>query len=191
MKGRYPVRADVIDADYVNLPTLVGKVTRITLHGRTDLSDKFKTPAPSYVPPPFGSQGIKIGMSPPPDAGKQRGEGAASTSLGRRRNPSETIGPGPGVHVLRDHSFDGTGKVGVTIKGWHDFGWDEPVSPGPAAYLPRYRAIMPREPIYTLHVRTKLKEAEGTPGYRDLGSTLGRAPKWTMKQRASDEIAVI
>jgi hypothetical protein len=118
------------------------------------------------------------------------GEGAGS-ALGRRRNPDETAGPGPAQSLLRDHSFDGTGKDGISIKGFHDFGYDRTISPGPAAYRPRYNAILRRAPIYTFHDRPKMKENVSTPGYRDLGSTLGRSPKWTMKARATDEVAII
>jgi hypothetical protein len=35
-------------------------------------------------------------------------------------------------------------------------------------------AVKPRAPSPTLHQRTPLREAEQTPGYVDLGSTLNR-----------------
>jgi hypothetical protein len=192
IKARHFQKEDRIDAAYVKLPTLVGKVTPITLHQRTDIDSKFKTPAPTYVPPRFGASAPKIGISSPAAAaGKAPGESPNAVALGRRHDPDATIGPGPAKSLLRDHCFDATGKEGITIKGFHDFNYDQSISPGPAAYRPKYHAILPRAPIYGFHVRPKTKDPEGTPGYRDLGSTLGRSPKWTMKARALDEIAII
>jgi hypothetical protein len=101
------------------------------------------------------------------------------------------MGPGPAIYVLRDHAFDATGKCGVIIKGSHDFQFNEVDSPGPGTYKPNFAAVVPRPPKYTFHIRTEEKGAPDTPGYRNLGSTLGKGPKWTMKQRAQDDIAVV
>jgi hypothetical protein len=192
MKGRHSIEPEHIDSQYFNLPTLVGKVTPITLHGRTEILNKFNTPGPTYIPPGLGSDARKVGMSPPVVAStKARGEGGASSEIGRRKDPSETIGPGPAQLLLREHSFDASGKVGVTIKGSHDFQYKNNEVPGPGAYKPKFFAVMPKAPVWGFHDRPKDKGPDQTPGYRDLGSTLGNSPKWTMKQRASDEIAVI
>jgi hypothetical protein len=188
MKGRTFLKGDQIDAAYVKLPALIGKVTPITLHGRTDEHGKFITPAPTYMPPRFGSDAPKIGITAP---GKTISDPRAATALGRRKDPDATPGPGPAQSMLRGHDFDGTGARGIMIKGEHDFDYDKVLSPGPAAYRPRYAAILRRAPIYGFHDRPKTKDPKSTPGYRNLGSTLGRSPKWTMKARATDEIAVI
>jgi hypothetical protein len=76
------------------------------------------------------------------------------------------------------------------IKGSHDFRYGMGASPGPAAYRPQYEKILPAAPKYGMHVRTKVHEPEQTPGYRNIGSTLG-GPRWSMKSRADDEIMVV
>jgi hypothetical protein len=101
------------------------------------------------------------------------------------------MGPGPAKYSLRDQSFDATGKCGVVIKGAHEFNYDGVDSPGPGTYKPNFGAIIPTPPKFTFHERSKLPGAPETPGYHDLGSTLGQSLKWTMKQRALDDIAVV
>jgi hypothetical protein len=76
------------------------------------------------------------------------------------------------------------------IKGTHEFGPTSASTPGPGAYRPQYERILPAAPKYGMHVRTKLPEREQTPGYRNIGSTLG-GPRWSMKSRADDEVMVV
>jgi hypothetical protein len=59
-------------------------------------------------------------------------------------------------------------------------------TPGPGAYRPKFEKVQPAAPKYGLHGRTKLREKEPTPGYRDIGSTLGGL-KFSMKPRADDD----
>jgi hypothetical protein len=92
--------------------------------------------------------------------------------------------------MLREHSFDADGKVGFTITGFHDFDYDTSISPGPGRYLPKFQAVLPAAPKIVFRDRPKEKDPQSTPGYRELGSTLG-GPKWTVKARAGDQIEVI
>jgi hypothetical protein len=191
MKGRTFLRPDQIDAPYLNFPSLIGQVTKVGLHGRTDLKNKFNPPGPNYSPPRFGSDGHKIGIAAPGvPTGKARTVEGAQTAIDGRRNPDETVGPGPGKYSLRSHDFDGDGNAGCSVKGFHDFSYHNTISPGPAAYRPRYEAILRTSPKVSFHDRPKDRGAPATPGYRNLGSTLG-GHKFTMKARAVDNIAVI
>jgi hypothetical protein len=198
MKGRHDLPPDRIDAPYYNFPSLIGKVTKVGLHGRAEVRPHWEPPGPNYMPPKFGSDAHKIAIAPPSvgggttrgAGGGKEGQAGAATSLGRRRNPDETPGPGPAASMLREHSFDADGRVGYTIKGFHDFNYDNTISPGPGKYMPRFQAVLPAAPKIAFHDRPKQKDPQSTPGYRELGSTLS-GPKWTMKARAGDQIEVI
>ncbi|OHS95425.1 hypothetical protein TRFO_10588 [Tritrichomonas foetus] len=192
MKGRHSITSHLVDAPYYNLPSTIGKVTAIGLHGRTELRASAETPGPTYIPPSFGSGARKISFPAPQSSLKKRvpkSDGAAS-SLSRRRNPDETPGPGPGTYVIRDKSFEANGKMGYTIKGSHDFHYANTSSPGPGAYAPKFTAVLPSVPKIGFHDRPKEKDPAVTPGYRELGSTL-TGPSFTMKARATDDINVI
>jgi hypothetical protein len=196
MKGRHSLPTDYTDVQLYDLPTTLGRGPKVTLHGRPEVRPAIETPGPSYIPPAFGSGARRSGIAPPlsslfPAAKVRTGGEGASTSLGRARNPNETLGPGPGARMLRDQSFDATGRVGFTIKGQHDFQYETSESPGPGRYAPNFRAVMPSAPRIAFHHRTPIKAAPETPGYKDLGTTLGQGPKYTMKARASDEISII
>ena len=193
-KGRHSINSSYVDAPYYNLPSTIGKVAPIKLHGRSEVKSSYSTPGPTYMPPTFGSDARKIGMRAPVSFLKKRqpknvGKNGAGTSLAMRSS-DETPGPGPGVYVLRDHSFDGNGKAGYSIKGCHDFHYLNSISPGPAAYNPKFAAVLPSAPKVGFHDRPKDKEAPITPGYRELGSTL-TGPSFTMKARAEDDINII
>jgi hypothetical protein len=71
MKGRHSIEPEHIDAQYFNFPPLFGKVTPITLHGRTEIIDKFNPPGPTYIPPGLGSDARKVGMAPPVIASRE------------------------------------------------------------------------------------------------------------------------
>jgi hypothetical protein len=149
------------------------------------------------MPPSFGSGARKSGFAGPsfglPDSSAHRkGADARSTPtpLGMRRSGDETPGPGPGRYLTRGAEFDGDGHAGVQMKGNHDFGFGNPGTPGPGAYRPRFEKVLPNPPKYSLHTRTKLPGRETTPGYRNIGSSLG-GPRFSMKARADDEIAVV
>jgi hypothetical protein len=175
-KGRTFLKPDRIDAPFYNFPSLVGKVQKVGLHGRTEIKNKFEPPGPNYDSPPFGSKGRKSVIAP--------------IKFGQaKRDPSETIGPGSAKYLLREHSFDATGHIGYTIKGSHEEIAAATISPGPAAYRPHFDAVLPRAPKVAFHDRPKVRGAPETPGYRNLGSTL-EGHKFTMKARASDEVYV-
>jgi hypothetical protein len=191
MKGRTFVTPDRLDVPYRNLPSLIGKVTRVGLHGRTELKNGFNPPGPNYDPPRFGRDGHKIAIAPPGvPTGKVRTVEGVQTALGGRRDPDATVGPGPSKYSLRSHDFDADGHTGCTIKGFHDFSYANTISPGPGAYRPHFNAVLPAAPKYGFHDRPKERGAPQTPGYRNIGSTLG-GHKYTMKARATDEISVI
>jgi hypothetical protein len=181
MRGRHSLPSSYTDVQLYNLPTTIGKVTRITLHGRTEIRPTFRTPGPSYMPPTFGSAARKCGF-PPISFGPR---------IRRAKDPSETPGPGPAAFMLRDKSFDAAGNAGYTIKGCHDFGFVNTESPGPGRYAPKFDAVLRTGPKIAFHDRTPLKGAPETPGYRAVGSSFGEGPKFTMKGRAVDEIEII
>lgn len=191
MRGRHSQKIERTNPPLYNPPSSFGKVTGITLHGRTETKRKHETPGATYVPPSFGTDCRKVVIRPLASLVPQGGGDNSKTSLGRRRNPDETPGPGPAVSVLRDSAFDASGKVGYTIKGCHDFQYAKTVSPGPAAYKPKFEAVLPAAPKIGFHNRPEEKPPAETPGYRNLGSTLGEGPKWTMKARATDEITSV
>jgi hypothetical protein len=93
--------------------------------------------------------------------------------------------------MLRERSFEATGQRGYTIKGVHNFRYAATESPGPGTYAPKFDAVMPTAPKYGFHNRPVVKGPPATAGYRNLASTLGAGPKWTMKARADDNITVI
>ncbi|KAK8887625.1 Outer dense fiber protein 3-like protein 2 [Tritrichomonas musculus] len=196
MKGRHSLAQETNNAPYYNLPSSIGKTTKINMHGKSDTKNKFTPPGPSYIPPAFGSDAKKIGISPPVfnTSKSRRSASSASsrgaTSLGRRRNPDETPGPGPGKYSTRAEFGVPKSSHGVRIKGTHDFRYLTADSPGPAAYKPKYEKVMPAAPKYKMKARPKAKDPEVTAGYRNIGSTLG-GPRFSMKARASDDICII
>jgi hypothetical protein len=193
MRVRTNIPEEHNEAPYYKVPSSFGKVTSVKMHARCDPGRRDATPGPSYMPPPFGSGAHKKGFAAP-----GHGTGAASarrarsdqTPLGRRRGPDETPGPGPGAYSTRTRDFQADGQRGPRFKAAHDLRWADPETPGPAAYKPKHEKVLPAAPRYTMHVRTKLRGREDTPGYRNIGSTLA-GPKWTMKARAADEVMVI
>lgn len=195
MKGRHSLAQFKNDAPYYNIPTSIGKTTKINMHTRSETKSKFVTPGPSYMPPAFGSDARKIGISPPVfHTSKTRRSASSarssSTALGKRRNPDDTPGPGPGKYSTRSELGGAKTSHGVRIKGSHNFNYLTADSPGPAAYKPKYEKVLPSAPKYGMKGRHKAKEPEVTPGYRNLGSTLG-GPRYSMKARATDDICVI
>lgn len=196
MKGRHNLAQEPNKAPYYNIGSNIGKTTKITMHGRSDTKPKFTPPGPSYIPPSFGSDAKKIGISPPVfNTSKSRRSASAAggrgaTSLGKRRNPDETPGPGPGKYSTREEFGVPKSAQGVRIKGTHNFKYLTADSPGPAAYKPRYEKVMKAAPKYKMKGRPKAKDPEVTAGYRNIGSTLG-GPRFSMKARASDDICII
>ncbi|OHS94376.1 hypothetical protein TRFO_39440 [Tritrichomonas foetus] len=193
MRGRHKLEQEPNKAPYYNIPSSLGKVPKVNMHTRTEEKNKFVPPGPSYMPPKFGADAHKIGIAPPrtpPDKNRLvKGDNGKMTPLGRR-NPDATPGPGPGTYSTRAHEFDGNGRCGTAIIGHHDFNYAKNISPGPAAYKPRYDKVLPSSPKVNFHYRPKAKETPITAGYRDLGSTLG-GYKYSMKARAKDDINII
>lgn len=196
MKGRHSLQQDINKAPYYNVGSSFGKTTPIKMHGRTPMKEREVTPGPSYVPPPFGSTSRKVGFAShsvsyprPKTTGGGRGDDGG-TRLGKRRNKDATPGPGPGAYSTRCKDFDEEGKKGIAISGSHNFSFGSGASPGPAAYKPKYDKILPAAPKYGFHDRPKTSQPESTPGYRNLGSTLG-GPRYSMKARANDDICII
>lgn len=192
MKGRYSLPTQNVDAPYYKIPSTLGKVPAIRLHGRAQAKTAASTPGPTYMPPSFGSGARKIGFAPLPKLANRRlpkdGKNGAATSLSRRTG-SETLGPGP-CYNIRDHTFDANGKVGIVFKGCHDFKYANTVSPGPANYNPKFTAVLPAAPKIGFHDRPKDKAPATSPGYIELKSTL-TGPSFTMKARAIDDINII
>lgn len=195
MKSRHNLEPERLNAPYYKVPEHFGKTPKVHMHYRTEEKNKFVTPGPNYVPPPFGKNGIKIGMSPfraktAVDNRTVKGDDGKMTTLGKRKNPDSTPGPGPGTYSTRTHELDGDGTKGIGISGHHAFDYGIAQTPGPSAYKPRYEKVLPAAPKYGMRIRPQEKDPEGTPGYRNLGSTLS-GPKYTMKRREDDDIQVI
>lgn len=83
----------------------------------------------------LGSEARKVGIAKPMKYDTRGGF--------KKRNPDETPGPGPAAAMLRDKTFDGDGKRGVSIQGSHDFRYAPSISPGPGAYAPNYDSVLP------------------------------------------------
>lgn len=179
-------------APYYNTRTSMTDVTKVTIGPKTKTKDREQTPGPKYIPPKFGADAKHISFSSfdkynSKDSSARR----AMTSYEKRRKQDETPGPGPGTYNTRDHTFDpNKNNNGVKIKGHHDFRYNEGQSPGPAAYKPLYKNVLPQEPVVAIHVKSEKKDPETTPGYRNLGSTLG-GPRFTIKARNTDEINIV
>lgn len=184
-------QGDINTAPYYNLKSTFGNAPSATLHGRPEIKSKDYTPGPTYVPPLFGSNCRTHSFaSPSVAAGKQNfpvPKGKPADYIHKSRNLDATPGPGP-AYCVRDKSFDATGNQGVKISGHHDFQYLINSSPGPGTYKPHYDAVLPSAPKYGFHNRPVQKVQVSTAGYRNLGSTLGQGPKFTMKARATDEI---
>ena len=182
MKGRPIQRRSMDDRRLLSLPSTLGNVTKITLHGRPEYNpDKFNTPGPSYVPDSFGkgSRYSTFGNLP----------GVKSHPPSRMSmNPS--FGPGPAAYNTYDHTFDGNGTRGIKMKGTHNFQYAKTDSPGPGAYAPRFNSVLSEAPKPVFHIRPKLKDPDPGVGYKQLGSTL-TGPSFTMKGRIDDDINLI
>jgi hypothetical protein len=191
LRGRPSTAAEVDGAPYYSVRGAIGGATPIALHGRPRERAPDAPPGPSYLPPPFGRGARRSGFAGPshglPGGGPRR---SAATPLGGRRGPDETPGPGPGRYLTRGADFAGGGARGAQMKGGRAAGGGDPGTPGPAAYRPRYDKVLPAAPRPALGARTRLPEREPTPGYRDIGSTLG-GPRFTIKARADDAVAVV
>ena len=177
MKGRTSLRDRVIDVPFYRLPTTVGNVTKISLGGRTKIPGAGSfTPGPTYVPPKLGSNARKTSFGSPP-----------KTKISSALSTFATPGPGPAAYSIRDNSFDGDGKRGVSISGAHNLMYANTISPGPAAYKPKFAAVMKKAPLIQFHTKPSQRIAQSDVPYRNLGSTLG-GPKFTMKARRDDKI---
>lgn len=191
MRSRREEKKEVLKAPYYNVKGKFGDVPKVNMHVRTQEKEKWTPPGPSYVPPAFGSDAHKIGISPPAATKvRVRTADGTGTSLGRRRNPDATPGPGPGMYLTRTHEWDADGRRGCSILGHRDFNYDKKHSPGPGAYTPKFDKILPQSPKTNIRPKHGKKDPESTPGYRNLGSTLG-GPSYTMKRREEDNINLV
>ena len=189
MKSRHSMNTESNNAPYYKIPSDFGKTPRIHMGTRSKLEGSFNPPGPSYVPPPFGSDARGHSFSGPTkaDAASQKPRKSVKSA---RRSKDCTLGPGPGAYNTRGDDFVANGKRGIRISGFHNFGFDDQHNPGPGTYRPRTDKILPSAPRYTIKGRNSSKRHEVTPGYRNIGSTLG-GPRFTMKARATDEINII
>lgn len=191
LHSRTSLSRKTVSAPYYNLPTTIGKTTRIGIHGRPQLRGIPESRGPEYIPPSFGSGARVVRISPPPEDTLPHGRvpGGEFKRI-ERRNPNLTPGPGPAAYDVHLKDFAGDGRGGSRMSGSHDFGFSTVVSPGPAAYNPNFKAIFPKAPESTFHTRPQTKEPEVTPGYRTLGSTLS-GPRFTLKGRDGGDVCVV
>jgi hypothetical protein len=192
MRSRHEERLERLDPSYVYLKGHTGRVPKVHLHYRADVAEKFFPPGPNYMPPPFGSDGHRIGFPRAKTTAVPRPSTArplsAQTPIGICRHPEETPGPGPGTYSTRLHDFEDE-KRGQSIIGVHDFDYDKIHTPGPAAYRPRYEKILPQSPRYTIKHMPKKKPPKATAEYRQMKSTLA-GYRYSMKARPTDEVEV-
>ena len=190
IKGRYKTRQSVNTAAYVNPPSPFGKVPAVKIGNVTKSRQGDITPGASYIPPAFGSDAPRISFSKIDTSPKSK---SALSARRTRRNSDETPGPGPGTYNTRDTTFDPSkNRHGIKMKGAHDFRYSTAYSPGPANYKVNYEfdSTRPSSQKTYIHTRPPDKKIESTPGYRNLGSTLG-GPRWTIKSREDDEIFLV
>jgi len=186
MKGRNKPRdQELTNYPLYNIPSTFGNVPKIHMGVRANTRTENTAIGPSYIPPKFGTQAKKVSIRPP-----------SFSSLGdkdrrvSKRDPSETPGPGPGAYDTQDKTFVPSSNKGITMKGQHKFGYNVSESPGPGSYVPHYEKVLPASPKITFHTRPKGHEPAETPGYRNIGSTLG-GPKFTMKARQNDDVYIV
>jgi hypothetical protein len=99
MKGRHKPKLEHLDPAYFKVPATLGKVPKIHMHCKSDLTNKFHPPGPNYIPPRFGVDGHKIGFARHSSGSPAGADDQAGSTLGRRRNPNDTPGPGPGKYL--------------------------------------------------------------------------------------------
>ena len=160
IRGRIDLKSDKPDPEIRTLKGSFGNTRPVSMHQKRYDRDWTQSPGPSYVPPPFGSEGRK-------------------SSMGSRRNTRRRVEqepPGPGKYDPRpqsaSHAYTIASKAEMPREG-------PPNTPGPDAFRPDYNVIM-KSSIKTV-ILERHPEKDPGPGapYQDLGSTLTR-PKITI-----------
>ena len=123
IRGRIDLKTEKPDPEIRTLKAPFGQTRPVSMHSRMRERDYTQSPGPSYVPPPFGSDGRK-------------------SSFGARRNAKRDISrepPGPGQYDPRPWSasraYTIASKARMPSEG-------PPNTPGPDAFRPDYDAVM-------------------------------------------------
>lgn len=190
MKSRHSLHTESNNAPYYYSKSNFGQTSPIRMRSRHLPQQSWTTPGPSYIPPPFGSQSPGYSFGSPSKKFSIEKDKQSQTHHKRNHSKKFNSGPGPGDYNLRGDDFAGNGKHGIKISGSRDFAFQNNHTPGPAAYKPRSDAILPSSPKYTIQHKLSSKRDEVTPGYRNLGSTLGE-PRFSIKTRVDDQIVII
>jgi hypothetical protein len=159
-------------APYRDIGSTVGEGPKISLSSRHKVPDGDNFPGPNYWPPALGEDAQKSAMS---------------FRYGQDRSPYRD-NPGPGAYNIEPKFANEANKY--TLHQRTNQGDPDNCSPGPAAYTPDINAQKPRAPSASMHIRPEDKGPDETPGYFDLGSTLG-GPYWTIKRREPLELVPV
>ena len=159
MKGRYTQSRKVDDPYLVNLPSTIGDVPKITMHGRVDPPNPYVPPGPNYVPPPFGKEAKNIRFT---------------RARKRERIPKS---PGPADYTISKVAgkMVGTESPMTNIRtGGPRQLWGTIEGPGPAVYKPRYERVKARSPRWTIGQKYNDRKKDRTGEYIPQRSSLDK-----------------
>ena len=145
-------------AGYENIPSSIGTGLKYSLSSRHAELAKPVTPGPNYMPPAFGSDAIKCSLS------SRRAE---------RRPPP---GPGPGQYKIE--APNDAKKWTMKARNFPPDAKND--GPGVGKYMPNYERVLPSPRRNQILERFSEKKNQSTPGYYDIGSTIGSGPKITI-----------
>jgi len=152
------MKNDINTAPYYFNSSTIGHGPKYSLGQRISQKDQIQTPGPLFTPPPFGSE------SPKP-----------SFHFKSSYSPKKDIAPGPSfVPPLMNSSPRFSMKARV-------FPPDEAEnsSPGPAAFAPDYKKVLPNVPQLSINHRYNKRSLDSSPGPGDYSIPTGLSTKST------------
>ncbi|OHT16410.1 hypothetical protein TRFO_02653 [Tritrichomonas foetus] len=159
IRSRFPIPSYTNDPYLVNLPTTVGNVPKINMHGRCDPPNPFVPPGPNYVPPAFGKDAHSIRFKKD------------------RKREKKKPGPGPADYTISRTAGKMVGtespRTNIRTGGPRQL-WGTIESPGPAVYKPRHDSTRASSPRWTIGNRYKERRKDRTGEYIPPKSTLDK-----------------
>ncbi|KAK8894760.1 Outer dense fiber protein 3-like protein 2 [Tritrichomonas musculus] len=164
LKGRSSRTVEVNQAPFRDTRRSLSETPRYSMRSRYNTAPVDPTPAPEYIPPPFGKDCHRISISP------------------RSKGKEIETSPGPGQY--QPHSSKDFGKSRkATFHGPRKRSVDPHTdSPGPGGYYPDYRPTVESSPRFTMKGAKYQEKRDQSGGYVALPSTL-RGPRFTFKGR--------
>lgn len=154
IKNQFPEKKKVLGPGYNDMPNSIGKGPKYSFGNRRKEPDGPSSPGPSYIPPAFGSNSVKISFH------------------GRSEESIKSQTPGPG-HYIDPKLFSGDlGGRKYSIRGRIFAPESNDSSPGPGGYNPDYSKVLPSARKASLGSRLPERKIESTPGPYDIPSCL-------------------